>query len=196
MKKLPSHLAAALAALGSADLRGGFEYRSAQVSIYAHLRATVRPELADMAYCEAYEIVLGGVVFLNGWYPAKRAGYAEFFAELAARERAYVSPRPYKLGQACDGTITTSVLAAFCAACDALGWDASALYAEAYPQERDMIPDWGRCRRDADWQGGVVWPAQWDAVALDGLEHSLTEINYHRLRDMLDEQRSKTMPCG
>lgn len=144
-----------------------------------------RPDLAGRIYLEAYEKVAGGIVFLNWWAPANRAGVRDFFVALA--ERKIVSPRPYRLGQACDGTIGSPVLHAFRVACDALGLDADALYREAYAERDEEPPAWSECRRHAVWQGGVVWPERWDAAPIAGLEASLTAINYHSLRSAFAE---------
>ena len=121
-------------------------------------------------------------MFLNWWAPATRTGVREFFLCLAQRHGQHLSPRPYRLGQACDGTIGSPVLHAYKVACDALGLDADALHRKAYAERGDEPPDWAECRCHAEWQGGVAWPERWDADAIGRLADSLTEINHHSLR--------------
>lgn len=181
MKTLSSHYRTAIDAIRAATLAPDFEYRSALLSVYCRTAPAHRPDLQGRVYLEAFEKVPGGITHLNWWTPATPAGFREFFTGLAERTGTFVSARPYRFGQSCDGTIGSPVLAAFKVACDALGFDADALYKEAYSGRDDPLPDWARCRADADWQGGVVWPDQWDADAVAGVIESLTEINYHSL---------------
>lgn len=187
MKTLSTEHRAALAALGSAALSPGYEFRSSSLSLYAS-RASHRPDLAGRIYLEAFEKIPAGVTFLNWWAPDTRQGREDFFAALAERRGEFVSPRPYALGQACDGTIDASVHAAFKVACDALGFDADALHREAYPEETP--PNWAKSQEFADWQGGIAWPATWNDAALDALTESLHEINNHSLAAALDAARS------
>jgi hypothetical protein len=144
---------------------------------------TGRPQFTGKVYLEAFEKVPDGIVFLNWRAPVTRAAVRDFFAALASSGGEHVSPRPYRLGQSCDGTISSPVFHAFRVACDALGLDADALHRRAYPEEKDTPPDWSGCQRHAEWQGGVDWPKRWDAAAVARLADSLTEINNHRLRD-------------
>lgn len=163
------------------------EFYSARLHLYVQSAPANRPQFAGQIYLEAYEKVRGGVTFLNWWAPATPTGVREFFRGLAERRTEFVSPRPYRLGQACDGTINSPVLHAYKVACDAFSLDADRLYKIAYPERGDDPPDWTECRRHADWQGGVQWPTQWDADAVDRLTKSLTEINYHSLRSEFAE---------
>ena len=158
------------------------ESYSPELHIYVHAAPTSRPHLAGQVYLEAFEKIPGGVSYLNAWVPDTAAGVQRFFRWLAQRKLEFVSLRPYRLGQACDGTIGSPVLHAYHVACDALGLDADRLYKLAYPKWTDNPPDWDGCKHHAGWQGGVVWPDHWDAAALDGLAESLTAINYHSLR--------------
>ncbi len=163
-----------------------FEYRTERLSIYARIAPADRPDLLGRIYLEAFEKVPGGIAHNNGWIAPSPSSLREFFADLSMQSIRYVSARPYRLGQACDGTIGAPVMAAFSAACNALGLIADDLYRQAYPQEHDHVPDWANCRLDADWQGGVAWPEKWDDAAIAGLIESLTEINYHRLVEVLE----------
>jgi len=184
---LPFHYAEAIAFALETPAESSREFYSPHLYLYTHGAPTGRPQFAGQVYLECFEKVPGGIVFLNGWEPATKSGVRQFFAYLDSRKAAYVSPRPYRLGQSCDGTIGSPVLHAFKVACDALGLDADALHRKAYPEEHDDLPDWSDCRRHAEWQGGVVWPERWDASAVAGLAESLTEINYHSLRGEFEE---------
>lgn len=181
MKQLPSRYTKAIAAIRAATLAPDYDYRTDTLSVYCLAAPAHREDLHGKIYLEALEKIPGGVTFLNWWAPATLAGFREFFTGLAERIGEFLSPRPYRLGQACDGTIDSCVLAAFKQSCDALRFDANALYEQAYPQRNDTPPDWKRCCEFAEWQGGVALPAKWDAAALAGLDESFHEINYHSL---------------
>jgi len=187
MKTLPLYYRNAIAALYAAKLAPDFEYHTDNLNVYCRGAPDNRMDLLGRVYLEAFEKIPGGITFLNNWITDTPTGFREFFAELSQQKKKFLSPRPYRLGQACDGTITSSVLAAFKVACDALGFDADTLYKKAYPEPDDPPPVWADCRQDADWQGGVVWPGQWDATAINGLVESLTEINYHSLVTVFSE---------
>lgn len=98
------------------------------------------------------------------------------------------SPRPYVLGQPCDGTIEACVFALFYDYCGAKGLDPAALYREAYS---DCEPD-SKGERDATTRRamaeGVAFPLAWDDEAYRGLLESLTEINNHSLVSVLTER--------
>lgn len=102
--------------------------------------------------------------------------------------------RPYRLGGACDGSIDAPVMALFLDFCTRHGLDADVLYTQAYPDDppltRDAITDFAR------WQG-VLIPHTWTASCFAGLLGSLTEINNHTLRSVLDEAaEGATFPGG
>jgi hypothetical protein len=93
-------------------------------------------------------------------------------------EHGCFSPRPYQLGQACEGSITGCALALFVRFCRDCGHCAEALLRAAYPDEnRGNLND---IVAFADWQG-VAYPAQWDERAKAGLLESLHAVNYHSL---------------
>ncbi|MDP3071121.1 MAG: hypothetical protein Q8N18_12595 [Opitutaceae bacterium] len=163
------------------------ERYTSDLYVYVHAAPADRPRFAGQFYLEAFERIAGGVTFLNAWVPATPAGVERFFRWLTERKKEFVSPRPYRLGQACDGTIGSAVLHAYYVACSALGLDADRLYKRAYPERTDNPPDWHGCQHHAEWQGGVVWPDCWDAAAIDGLAESLTAINYHSLRSEFED---------
>ena len=102
--------------------------------------------------------------------------------------------RPYRLGGACDGSIDAPVMALLLDFCRRHDLDADVLYALAYPGDtplaRDAITDF------AHWQG-VRIPHTWTAACFAGLLASLTEINNHTLRSVLDEAAEGVMfPSG
>lgn len=93
--------------------------------------------------------------------------------------------RPYVLAQVCDGSIPTPVFALYVDFCKRHQLDAQALYDEAYPDvggrlEPDAITTF------AHWQG-VRIPHTWTAACYTGLLKSLTEVNNHMLRSVLNE---------
>ncbi len=102
--------------------------------------------------------------------------------------------RPYVLGQACDGSISAPVMALYLDFCTRHDLDAQVLYAAAYPEaellEEDAIDTF------AKWQG-VTLPHTWTAACFSGLLESLTEINAHTLRSILnDAATSVSFPAG
>lgn len=95
-----------------------------------------------------------------------------------------VVQRPYRLGGACDGSISAPVMALFLDFCARHGLDAAQLCKGAYP---DDVPLEGDAVTDfAHWQG-VHIPHTWTAACIAALLRSLTEINCHMLRSVLDE---------
>jgi hypothetical protein len=108
-----------------------------------------------------------------------------------ARRHGVVSPRPYQLGQFCDGSITTCVVALFENFCRARQLDAMALLHQAYPDRVYTLKDLDATRRHADWEG-TAYPAQWDRTAIDGLLESLNAVNYRSLRDIVEEMTEGT----
>ena len=99
------------------------------------------------------------------------------------------SPRPYELGQNCDGTIDNCALAAyfvFCADHDINGFE---LLAESYPNEEWI--DNNEFFNELMLRGmaeGVELPHKWTDKSAGLLLESLTEINYHQLRNCLQEK--------
>ena len=97
----------------------------------------------------------------------------------------HFSPRPYVLGQACDGSIDDCVHALFFNFCSRKGIDPVAMYMMAYPENN--TPNYGEVLKPAEWEG-VKYPKRWDKKAFAGLIESLTEINNHSLVDVLLEK--------
>ncbi|MCI0541604.1 MAG: hypothetical protein L0Z50_40920 [Verrucomicrobiales bacterium] len=106
-------------------------------------------------------------------------------AALDILEHGTFSPRPYRLAQACDGSINECVLALFVNFCAANHHSADALFRASYPDDR-QIPHWREVVIAADWQG-VCYPSRWDADASAGLLESLHVINYHQLAALVAE---------
>jgi hypothetical protein len=102
--------------------------------------------------------------------------------------------RPYVLGQACDGSICVPVMALYLDFCTRHALDAQALYAQAYPEAEPLEQD--AITAFANWQG-VALPHTWTAACFSGLLESLTEINAHTLRGILDDAAtSVSFPAG
>ena len=108
-------------------------------------------------------------------------------AALDTLEHGTLSPRPYQLAQACDGSITSCALAMFVRWCEHTGHCPSTLYGRAY--ERERTPDWAGTVAFADWQG-VAFPARWSDAEVAGLLESLHAINYHSLAAIVAELAS------
>jgi hypothetical protein len=107
---------------------------------------------------------------------------------LVRRSELPISPRPYQLAQACDGTIGSPVLALFVRFCNSRGLDPAVIMVDAYPDESG---EWDAEHfrvivEEAEWQG-VAYPACWDSAAVAGLVESLHEINYHQLAGLIED---------
>lgn len=104
------------------------------------------------------------------------------------------SQRPYELGQACDGTIDTCVMALLISYCQNKKIDLRTLLTLCYPND-----DWSHLTNDYQnnkltlaHEEGLIIPSCWDSIAFDGLCDSLTEINLHSMveaLEMLDSAR-------
>src|SRR5581483_1889503 len=103
-----------------------------------------------------------------------------------ALRRGIHSPRPYQLGQASDGSITTCVMALFKDFCKARRLDAVVLLRKACREKSFSSTDFRRIRRAADWEG-TAYPRRWGPAAIDGLLKSLHEINYHTLAEVVGD---------
>lgn len=95
------------------------------------------------------------------------------------------SPRPYQLGQACDGTINACVHGLLVLYCRAQQINLQQLHTTAYPDEAPYTPTEQQAILQEAIAEGIAVPAQWDDDAFAGLLRSLTEINNHRLADLL-----------
>ena len=139
---------------------------------------------------DAYLKVEGGMKHLVRRYPRQRFTREGALSQAKIDlKKGYFSPRPYKLGQACDGSISACVMSLFKQFCDAKGVNPIALYRDAY-QKYDGVkyidPDFTNEVRFADWEG-VAYPEQWDEKAIAGLVESLTEVNNHQLAGLITD---------
>ena len=126
-----------------------------------------------------------GVLYLVHRYPGERPTRRVLYREACRYGR--LSPRPYQLSQACDGSIGSCVLALFTAFCEARQLDPVALLQRAYPDERAHVAqDFVEIRQHADWEG-TAYPERWNQSAIAGLFESLHAINYHSLAGVLDD---------
>jgi hypothetical protein len=126
-----------------------------------------------------------GVLYLVHRYPGERPSRSALYRD--ARKYGHLSPRPYQLAQACDGSIGSCVLALFSAFCEARQLDPIALLQRAYPDEAaHTTQDFAEIRRLADWER-TAYPAVWDERAIAGLLESLHEINYHSLAGVVSD---------
>ena|SRR6266496_3002030 len=106
-------------------------------------------------------------------------------AALDTLEYGMFSPRPYRLAQACDGSITECVLALFANFCAVNHHSPHALFCAGYPDRRES-PCWNEVVSAAKWQG-VCYPPNWNNAAVAGLLESLHAVNYHQLASVVAE---------
>ena len=136
---------------------------------------------------EIYQKVDGGVRYFIGRYPQLKPCQEIILAD--AKKRGVFSPRPYELGQGCDGSTHACVLTLYHRFCLDHSLDPIQLYRQAY-QEHDgpryEDPDFNFNIRAAEWEG-VAYPDQWDFAALQGLLKSLYAINCRSLVAVLEE---------
>ncbi len=136
------------------------------------------------------EVVFEGFVKCEGGlrHLVHRYGRATIHGTaLDTLEHGTFSPRPYRLAQPCDGSITSCALALFVRWCEHTGHCPSTPYRRAY--KREQTPDWAETVAFADWQG-VAYPAQRGAAEVAGLLESLHAINYHSLAAIVAELAS------
>jgi hypothetical protein len=96
------------------------------------------------------------------------------------------SPRPYKAGQSCDGSITAPALHLYTQLCSALQIDPISLYAQTYNDEIFTLSQLTETQRFAEWQGVEVI-MEWNTVSIGLVIQTLHEVNYHQLANALDE---------
>ena len=99
------------------------------------------------------------------------------------------SCRPYCPGQACDGTISSCVIALFIDLCKQRNVSPVKIWNTAYPDERPRLSKKElKLRKEfADWQG-VAYPRQWDTVQVELMIESLHNANYHQLATTISEE--------
>lgn len=140
---------------------------------------------------EAFLKVSGGVKYAV-WRQTEQPEAHEIRSVLAGHPM--TSPRPYVLGQACDGSITSCVVALFAEWCARTGRDPVALMKRAYPDETDWsTASFAESRERAEWEG-VSYPEAWGLLEQNGLISSLTAINYHALCSEVLDELDRTYP--
>ena len=94
------------------------------------------------------------------------------------------SPRPYKAGQACDGSITAPAYHLYNQLCIMMGFDPVAIYNEAYDDcifTQDQLTE---ILKFAEWQGvEVIY--NWTQEKIDLVLESIHEVNMHQLANVL-----------
>jgi hypothetical protein len=133
------------------------------------------------------EMVFEGFVKCDGGLKHLVQRYAEITLGAAYDDvvrHGNFSPRPYRLGQACDGSTTSCALALFVRFCRECGLPATQLYRRAYPDEKSLRLS--GVVSFAEWQG-VAYPKRWNARAKAGLLESLHSVNYHSLASVVSD---------
>lgn len=126
----------------------------------------------------------GSIIQFIGWdnSPQKPEDipYCNFFS--------VTSPRPYKPGQCCDGTIDTGVMALFIHFCERSGLCPDKIYSEAYPGE---TLECELTKKNAEWEG-VAYPNKWTRKYRTLLAKSLHAANNHSLANVLYDKNLLT----
>lgn len=164
-------------------------FRNVHEHTVGNLRFTLMQDgRSEQWVTEAYLRVDGGIRHqVMRWY--KRPRVSEIIAE--CRNTTFVSPRPYVLGQACDGSIGYAVIALYADFCRARNLDPQCLMHRAYSDEGRSDPKtYTVARQYADWET-TTFPKPWDAPAVNGLIESLHEINYHQLATQVELFRQR-----
>jgi hypothetical protein len=97
------------------------------------------------------------------------------------------SPRPYKAGQSCDGSITSPVLHLYFQCCSAFNLNPIECYRQAYNDISLTRKDIQSIIAFATWQG-VEIITDWNTDNIERVLDSLTKINNHSLRSVLEEK--------
>lgn len=122
------------------------------------------------------------------WYSVRR--YSYFPTKSILIRDAYAlnckSPRPYKPGQSCDGSITAPAIHLYKQLCVALQADPILVYNKAYEDSIFTEGQLAEISLFAEWQG-VEIITKWDSKAINLVLESLHEVNYHQLANALDE---------
>lgn len=124
--------------------------------------------------------VEGGVKNYIAWYDTYNLGEIR---RDALTEHLTFAPRPYTVGQACDGTVDACALAMFILCCEALGLDPVAIYRAAYESEldKDAVLSFAR------WQG-LELPERWDDETIEQMCEGLHAVNNHYFVQLFEER--------
>ncbi|MBX7226396.1 MAG: hypothetical protein K1X55_10220 [Chitinophagales bacterium] len=109
---------------------------------------------------------------------------------LLAKYDGVKSPRPYKAGQPCDGSIGAPVYFLYVKLCAHFSFSAIDLYEEAYSGETITNNDIQSICSFATWQG-VEDITEWSDTTITRILESLTEINHHQLRTVVEEHLTR-----
>jgi hypothetical protein len=151
-------------------------------SEFYDLRFVVWPDGSNLIEFEGFVKVSGGIKRLVNQYN----GFVDSADAINDTHKSgFFSPRPYRLGQSCDGSITACVLALFYRFCQKHKQFPDSLLAAAYPKQKLQMR-WPEILASADWQG-VACPTQWNATEVAGLLVSLHQINYHSLAGVISD---------
>lgn len=101
------------------------------------------------------------------------------------KELRYVSKRPYKAGQACDGSIGAPALYLYIQLCKAFALNPISLYNKSYDDYRMTQKRIANIQVFAEWQGVEVITT-WNKKAITKVLDSLTAINHHSLRGITE----------
>ena len=98
----------------------------------------------------------------------------------------YVSLRPYKAGQSCDGSIGAPVFCLLQQLCNYFHIDLVAIYNTTYDDDILTLQELKSIIEFAHWQG-VEIITKWNKEAILAVLESVTQINMHQLRNRLEE---------
>ncbi len=152
--------------------------RNGEYSVYVEY---VEPGKVYLAECLVRR--KGSVRFFLNTYAGKPS---ELQVLLDTMDYGTESPRPYRAGQACDGSIAAPVFHLYAQLCDRYGMDPVSLYNATYPDD-PISGEWlAECLANAEWQG-VERIARWDRENTGRVLKSLTEANRRLLREKVEE---------
>lgn len=109
---------------------------------------------------------------------------------LLAKQHGVKSPRPYKAGQPCDGSIGAPAYYLYFTLCTHFSFSPTELYEEAYPGETLTPEEVQSIISFATWQEVEVI-TEWSDTTITRILESLTEINHHQLRTVVEEHLTR-----
>lgn len=96
------------------------------------------------------------------------------------------SKRPYRAGQVCDGSVYAPVMHLYYQLCTHYHIDPIALYHEAYNDHPLTLSELQDACAFALWQG-VEIITKWNYKTIERILESLTAINFHSLRSVVED---------
>ena len=123
------------------------------------------------------------------WHAVQRYQKKPTHATLIRDAYAYncKSRRPYKPGQACDGSITACTYHLYDQLCRQMGIDPLETYREAYDDHIFTQDQFDAILSFAEWQE-VETIAEWNQGIIDLVIESIHEVNMHQLANVLSER--------